>query len=1054
MGAQVHNIDLTGHDVPWEVIGRIDALEELSLWTSGLSGQINGKYLCQLPRLRVLALSQNSLRGMLPQCITELPLEWLWLEDNRIHGPISEYSALGQYLKDVRSLNLQKNRWAPLLRPEKAALEAIAAPLGVRPEHDWDFTWSYDWDWVVDDTDDLQLTAAREESHRYWGAGVPLTGFTISLPFEFPQRGNIAHAAGIGRDADLVVGDGFHYLQNQPNGQKTTSEWTGDIVGNYMGCFLDPGTDPDDPEQSHEVSRSNNNINLKGNWGAGNMPPDEVMAECSNACDGSEYMGLQWAAICICGNTYGRWGEGPSVKCADNGNGNPDNNQGWGTNSIYRLVAWALKEKNSTQAESRNTCWASLPSLIPAAHDICEAPEATTSSQGADYLSERFCPGWGKFISPSACDPTQPDCTGDDASGSAIFDGGGDMYDLGNVLITSLMGDCTSDPHDCPLGSLRYHGDFQSVETGCFGPNGNYHMGKLGSVWVFLTHNTRGVPLEFAVAGNLGSDGSGMVNEYTFESAPYMGFIKRTCNAGDDPSINHLIVVDGVGTRPLHSCDYINHAACDGASSDIDDDIISGIAPGSPILYLLYAAVQGRCIKEDEHRAIFDAAVQCLWANDPFESVRQSRQAGHQPLVDVVVDSRDNIVFGGTASYTGWPHGGYLERVSGPGGFATGLHFSDGKWLKLGETGVTVQGNWTLDCYVQLDREVRRSLDGDGVLLASTDGTALVSAAVDLITRTATATASPASTDAWHRLTVHVSVDKSRENPCEGLVDDVTLFGKPGINCTMVIANGCDYDLHEFLVKMLPDQADDVPVGSLIHLFCPASCCHLKHTDVVHSSYPVLRRDIFVDGVLITSSPDPLLVCETLECEFVWFAVGAHPGGFDPFPFPIHGLRLYNEIIALEDTHDVGTVHTDVFSPLAYHAENSRWVALSRGADAVEITWDTFGWGAAAHQQVQVVLDPTGGIVLRAGVNSSQMWDRAVAAAAAVTDKREVAAWSLASRTADFLNIAYLDSDPCYNLWDGIDCRYQSSSCCLLDIVIYSSSTISIPTSQNCCHLI
>ena len=72
-------------------------------------------------------------------------------------------------------------------------------------------------------------------------------------------------------------------------------------------------------------------------------------------------------------------------------------------------------------------------------------------------------------------------------------------------------------------------------------------MAKLNVVWVFFTHNAGDAPLDFAVVGNLGSDGSGSVTEYTFEAAPYLGFVKRECCAGDDPSINHLVVVDGFG---------------------------------------------------------------------------------------------------------------------------------------------------------------------------------------------------------------------------------------------------------------------------------------------------------------------------------------------------------------------------------------------------------------------------------------------------------------------------------------------------------------------------
>jgi hypothetical protein len=283
------------------------------------------------------------------------------------------------------------------------------------------------------------------------------------------------------------------------------------------------------------------------------------------------------------------------------------------------------------------------------AHTISEVPEDTTSSQGAEYLRERYCPEWANFIAASTCDPTTSACSEDDDSGSAVYvgcfvdnqdfhdlphgnapqgastdaeaishcaqkcagykymgiqltdqcycgdqygtygaessgcdcetlseqdcilsrhgcpghdgpdfqsswmttqyqcnavyklgtsdswnvisDGGSDMYDIGNLLSTSLMGDCTSDPHNCPLGSLHYHRNFESVATDCFGTGGSYQMAKLEGVWVFVTHNAGDEPLDFIVAGNLGSDHRGTVTEYVFEvrTLPFIGFGGYSC---------------------------------------------------------------------------------------------------------------------------------------------------------------------------------------------------------------------------------------------------------------------------------------------------------------------------------------------------------------------------------------------------------------------------------------------------------------------------------------------------------------------------------------------
>mgnify|MGYP001364310499 CR=1 FL=1 len=67
----------------------------------------------------------------------------------------------------------------------------------------------------------------------------------------------------------------------------------------------------------------------------------------------------------------------------------------------------------------------------------------------------------------------QAACEHSNAAGNCIYDGGSDMYDIGNLLVTSLMGDCTNDAHDCALGSLEYRSDFRPVPTNCFGPGGH-----------------------------------------------------------------------------------------------------------------------------------------------------------------------------------------------------------------------------------------------------------------------------------------------------------------------------------------------------------------------------------------------------------------------------------------------------------------------------------------------------------------------------------------------------------------------------------------------------
>ena len=100
-------------------------------------------------------------------------------------------------------------------------------------------------------------------------------------------------------------------------------------------------------------------------------------------------------------------------------------------------------------------------------------------------------------------------------------------YFAGNLMTTSLMGSCTSDPHGCPLGSLRNRHGFEPTDTDCFGPGGQYRMLETSSIWIFLSHNAGDDPLDFVILGNLGSDGSGEVTEFVLEAPPFVGFVKR-----------------------------------------------------------------------------------------------------------------------------------------------------------------------------------------------------------------------------------------------------------------------------------------------------------------------------------------------------------------------------------------------------------------------------------------------------------------------------------------------------------------------------------------------
>lgn len=147
--------------------------------------------------------------------------------------------------------------------------------------------------------------------------------------------------------------------------------------------------------------------------------------------------------------------------------------------------------------------------------------------------------------------------------------------------------------------------------------------------WIFFSQNfLPDTALDFGVMGNLGADADGGVNAFSFSARPWKGFVKSTCGSTNpnnliatrDPSVNHLIVVDGgesSGFVPHHSCGDIDAGAglaCQGSDPNHDDDWVSNIGPGSTILYLVYASVDSYCPTETEHKAVFDAAIACIFA--------------------------------------------------------------------------------------------------------------------------------------------------------------------------------------------------------------------------------------------------------------------------------------------------------------------------------------------------------------------------------------------------------------------------------------------------------
>eukprot|EP01052_Picozoa_sp_SAG31_P011752 SAG31_NODE_673_length_12919_cov_143.235725_2_plen_1954_part_00 len=181
-----------------------------------------------------------------------------------------------------------------------------------------------------------------------------------------------------------------------------------------------------------------------------------------------------------------------------------------------------------------------------------------------------------------------------DITAGFIHDGGGDMYDNGNIINTSAV--------DCE--PVEYHDGFIPTSSSCFG-GAQYKMHRMEGGMLFVGENGTPDPLEFRVRGNLGADDAGIVVTHEFITGRWTGFVKSVCEAGDavgsmDAAIHHLVIVDSSDSDPFHT--WSN-------STDSDEDTVGNIAPGSPILYFMYSDSTGDCLLEDHHRDIFDAAI-------------------------------------------------------------------------------------------------------------------------------------------------------------------------------------------------------------------------------------------------------------------------------------------------------------------------------------------------------------------------------------------------------------------------------------------------------------
>ena len=107
--------------------------------------------------------------------------------------------------------------------------------------------------------------------------------------------------------------------------------------------------------------------------------------------------------------------------------------------------------------------------------------------------------------------------------------------------------------------------------------------------------------------------------------------------AANDPSVNHLFVIDS-SMSPAASHTF-------NTATDSDDDSVSGIGRGSPILYILYASGSGHCHSNAEHEQIFLAAADALLCSVPQQTCQFPGQIGAGGVILRAADMSKAVVW-------------------------------------------------------------------------------------------------------------------------------------------------------------------------------------------------------------------------------------------------------------------------------------------------------------------------------------------------------------------------------------------------------------------------
>ena len=189
-----------------------------------------------------------------------------------------------------------------------------------------------------------------------------------------------------------------------------------------------------------------------------------------------------------------------------------------------------------------------------------------------------------------------------------IGDGGGDMYDGGNYLEwnsegwlpykygvhRNAPGLIEADEESGTSHGLR--ADYVWDGSGYSGFGATYKTSIRSSSMILETTVTDSGT--FRIYGNLGADGGGYIQTEQYDLSNWKVFRKSTFSTGD-PTINHLIFL----SNPVANAGVTQTT---NPNTHLENHQIMNIAPGTQLIYILYATHSRYTMSSAEHQTIID----------------------------------------------------------------------------------------------------------------------------------------------------------------------------------------------------------------------------------------------------------------------------------------------------------------------------------------------------------------------------------------------------------------------------------------------------------------